>query len=75
MAEIDFPKSFAVPGALRTTVNGREALVAVAQVDDSLVESLRNTWNAEVTVENLNLEEIFLELNQTHNLNSPISVA
>ena len=75
MAEIDFPKSFAVPGALRTTVNGREALVAVAQVDDALVDSLRNTWNAEVTVENLNLEEIFLELNQTHNLNSPISVA
>ena len=75
MSDIDFPKSFAVPGALRTTVNGREALVAVAQVDDSLVDSLRNTWNAEVTVENLNLEEIFLELNQTHNLNSPISVA
>ncbi len=75
MAENDFPKSFAVPGALRTTVNGSEALVAVAQVDDALVESLRTTWKAEVTVEDLNLEEIFLELNQKHNLKLPVPAA
>ncbi len=75
IADIDFPKSFAVPGALRTSVNGSEALVAVAQVDDALVESLRTTWKAEVSVEDLNLEEIFLELNQKHNLKLPVPAA
>lgn len=60
--ERDFPAAFAVPGALRTTVTGREALAAVAHVDDALVASLRDTWRADVTVEDLNLEEIFLEL-------------
>lgn len=59
----EIPKSFAVPGALRTSVSGREALIAVAQIDDSLIASLQKTWDAEISVENLSLEEIFLELN------------
>ncbi len=59
-----FPASFAVPGALRTQVSGQEALVAVANVDDELIDSLSTRWNAKVSVEDLSLEEIFLELNQ-----------
>lgn len=58
----DLPKSFAVPGAMRTSVSGREALIAVVQFDDTVVESLEKTWDAEVSVENLSLEEIFLEV-------------
>jgi hypothetical protein len=31
-------------------------------VEDGLVEELRARWNADVSVEDLNLEEIFMEL-------------
>ncbi len=62
-ANQELPKSFAVPGAMRTSVTGREALVAVAQLDEDLVHSLERTWDADVAIEDLSLEEIFLELN------------
>ena len=61
-AENDLPATFNVPGAMRIEVNGRTALVAVPQVSDPLLDSLRHNWQADVTVEDLNLEEIFLEL-------------
>ena len=56
------PASFAVPGALRTEVEGPVASVSVDQFSDQLVETLRTTWNADVTVQDLNLEEIFVEI-------------
>lgn len=59
----ELPKSFAVPGAIRTSVVGSEALIAVTQVNDDLIGSLQETWEAEVHAEDLSLEEIFLELN------------
>lgn len=62
-SNLPLPKSFAVPGALRTSVAGNEALIAVANLDDDLLESLESTWNADISVEDLGLEEIFLELN------------
>jgi ABC-2 type transport system ATP-binding protein len=58
----DLPPDFAVRGALRKEVSGNRAVVAVADLDDELVEELRNQWNADIAVEDLNLEEIFLEL-------------
>jgi ABC-2 type transport system ATP-binding protein len=58
----DLPRSFAIGGALRTEVQGRSALVALASVDDGLVQELRTRWNADVSVEDLNLEEIFMEM-------------
>jgi ABC-2 type transport system ATP-binding protein len=58
----DLPRSFAIGGALRTEIQGRSALVAMASVDDGLVQELRTRWNADVAVEDLNLEEIFMEL-------------
>ncbi len=61
-AAADLPSTFAVPGAMRTEVDGRTALVAVPKANDHLLDSLRSQWQADVTVENLNLEEIFLEL-------------
>jgi ABC-2 type transport system ATP-binding protein len=58
----DLPRTFAIGGALRTELQGRSALVALASVDDGLVQELRTRWNADVSVEDLNLEEIFMEL-------------
>ena len=59
----ELPKSFAVPGAIRTHVTGAEALIAVSRISDDLIGSLEQTWDAEVRAEDLSLEEIFLELN------------
>ena len=58
----DLPASFAVPGALHAEVSGATATVSVDEFDEQLVDSLRQTWQAEVAVEDLNLEEIFVEL-------------
>jgi ABC-2 type transport system ATP-binding protein len=58
-----FPAEFSVPGALRTLVEGDSALAAVANVTPELLDELRDRWHAEVRVEDLNLEEIFVELN------------
>jgi ABC-2 type transport system ATP-binding protein len=58
----DLPQSFAVRGALRMEVEGPNALVAVAGVGNGLIEELRSTWDAEVEVEHLSLEDIFLEM-------------
>lgn len=62
LAPRELPSSFAVTGALRTQVQGRTALVAVPLVDEVLLEDLRTRWEAEVSVEDLNLEEIFVEM-------------
>jgi ABC-2 type transport system ATP-binding protein len=61
-SRIDLPRHFAIRGALRTQVEGRNAVVAVAALDDQLVHEVESTWQAEVSVEDLNLEDIFLEL-------------
>ncbi|MCX7427942.1 MAG: ABC transporter ATP-binding protein [Planctomycetia bacterium] len=58
----DLPASFAVRGALRVEVSGRSALVAVADAGNGLIDELLATWNATVDVEDLSLEEIFLEM-------------
>jgi ABC-2 type transport system ATP-binding protein len=60
----ELPRSFAVPGALRCEVEGTSAIASVANFDPSLVDQLRTTWNAEVTVHDLNLEEIFVEMHR-----------
>lgn len=58
----ELPGDFAVRGALRTEVAGRTALVAVADASAGLVDELRAAWNATVDVEDLSLEDIFLEM-------------
>ncbi len=58
----DLPSTFAVRGALRTQVDGRNALVAVSDLDGRLVREVETEWQANVAVEDLNLEDIFLEL-------------
>ena len=55
------PADFTVRGSLRCTTDGTQAVAAVTSVDDQLVSELQQRWQAEVVVEDLNLEEIFLE--------------
>lgn len=58
----ELPSSFAVAGALRTEVSGNSAMVALPSVSAELINELEKTWEADVSVEDLNLEEIFVEL-------------
>jgi ABC-2 type transport system ATP-binding protein len=61
-ADRDLPASFMVRNALHTEVEGCNALVAVADATDERIAELGKQWNATVDVEDLSLEEIFLEL-------------
>jgi ABC-2 type transport system ATP-binding protein len=61
-AAADLPADLHLPGTLRQEVRGRQALVTIDGVDATLVAEVRERFAAEVIVDNLNLEEIFLEL-------------
>jgi ABC-2 type transport system ATP-binding protein len=56
------PEDFRVPGALRCEVNGASATVSVTNFDEALVDHVRREWDADVSVHDLNLEEIFVEM-------------
>lgn len=58
----DLPPTFAVPRALRCDIDGPVATVSVDHFDERLVDDMREQWNADVTVHDLNLEEIFVEM-------------
>ncbi len=59
------PNNFTVPGALRCELDGPLALVTVDNFTDESVDDLRAQLHAEVKVEDLNLEEIFLALHES----------
>lgn len=63
--EHSLPRDFAIAGALRTEVEGTTALVAATNVSEPMLSDLRSRWHADIVVEDLNLEEIFLELHQS----------
>ena len=54
--------NFNVPGAMRVRVEGNEALVSVKGRPDDVVDEIRRAYDADVRVEDLNLEDIFLEM-------------
>jgi len=56
------PLNLEVPGAVRIRVEGNEAMVSVRDATDELIESLRRDHAATVQVEDLNLEDIFVEV-------------
>jgi ABC-2 type transport system ATP-binding protein len=62
VAASELPKDFAVRGALSTEVAGVRAMVTVSDCDEALLAELEQRWRADVTVEDLNLEDIFVEL-------------
>ena len=63
-APAPLPPTFAVPGAVRLRVEGNEALVSVRDVSEKLVDDIRRNYAATVGVQDLNLEDIFLELHR-----------
>ena len=74
-ASHDLPASFVVPGALRCDVAGSVATVSVDAFDEVLVEDMRRTWHAEVSVQDLNLEEIFVEMHDNPRPTNPSELA
>ncbi len=60
----ELPQSFAVPGALHCEVEGSAATVSVANFNEQLVDQMRTTWNADIAVHDLSLEDIFIELHE-----------
>lgn len=51
-----------LPGMLHCEANGKTAVFSLRGFQTDLPERLAREWSAEVSVEDLNLEEIFLEL-------------
>ena len=54
--------SFRVPGMLHATVSGNEAWVTVRDFNSDLPDRIAEQWSATVSVQDLNLEDAFLEL-------------
>jgi ABC-2 type transport system ATP-binding protein len=63
-AAAPLPQNFAVPGALSMRVDGSQAMVATRNVTPKVISELCNQWQADVQIEDLSLEDIFLELHQ-----------
>lgn len=61
-APADLPRDLRLPGTLHATVSGSQAIVTVDGVDERLLTDVRERFAADVIVDDLNLEEIFLEL-------------
>jgi ABC-2 type transport system ATP-binding protein len=62
MAASELPRDLGIPGLLHAKVRGREALISVICEDGSLAKDLERRFAAEVQVQELNLEDIFLEM-------------
>jgi ABC-2 type transport system ATP-binding protein len=56
------PERFDLPGILTQRIEGTQALVTTRSISAELVEQIESRWHATVEVQDLNLEEIFLEL-------------
>jgi ABC-2 type transport system ATP-binding protein len=61
-APADLPCDLRLPGTLRAVVRGSQAIITVDGVDEGLIAGVREQFSADVVVDDLNLEEIFLEL-------------
>jgi len=67
-APADLPRDLRLPGALHATVSGSQAIVTVDGVDERLLADVRQRFSADVLVDDLNLEEIFLELHDAESV-------
>ncbi len=63
-AREDLPNTFSVPHALQCEVSGPTATVTIDNFNEQLVDQLRKTYSADITVHDLNLEEIFIEMHR-----------
>jgi ABC-2 type transport system ATP-binding protein len=58
----DLPANLAVPGAVRTSVDGAQALVTVRGATPAVMHEAEARYGVAIAVEDLSLEDIFLEL-------------
>ncbi len=65
VSAVDLPQRIAVPGALRCELDGPVAEITVDDFHEDLVDELRTQLGADVSVEDLNLEEIFVALHES----------
>jgi ABC-2 type transport system ATP-binding protein len=61
-SEQALPAQLKVPGQFRSEVTGSNAVLSVDFADAALIQRLEQQFDAEIEVEDLNLEEIFLEI-------------
>ena len=54
--------SITLPGLLRQRIEGNQALITTRAATPELIRQFETEWQATVEVQDLNLEEIFLEL-------------
>ena len=57
-----FPRDFAIPNAFGLSVVNHTATAVIPDWDETAADQLRERWGADIEIEDLNLEEIFLEL-------------
>lgn len=58
----DFPASFSIPGSLHVQIDGSMVVASVVATSEADIEDICARYDAVVDIEELNLEEIFLEL-------------
>lgn len=58
------PDTLPVPNIISGRIDGNRAVVTVDGFEEKNISELEHRLSAEVTVENLNLEDIFMEMNQ-----------
>ena len=63
-AAAPLPDRVVVPGALSTRIDGNHAMVTACDLTPELISELCNQWEADVQIEDLSLEDIFLEMHQ-----------
>ena len=61
-SKLTFPASFSIPGALHIQVDGPLVVASVAATSEADINAVCARYDAAVEIEELNLEEIFLEL-------------
>lgn len=56
-----FARTFSVPGALAQQISGNQARISILDATPDHLDSLRHELDAQIEVEDLNLDDIFLE--------------
>lgn len=63
-AAVTLPENLEISNLLSAEIHDQEAVITVREFSDTFLLSLKQRFNAQIIVEDLNLEEIFLELNK-----------
>ncbi len=61
-SSMPMPPRLNMPGILRQEMRGQEAMLTVDLTEPALIAQLENQLNATITIQDLNVEDIFLEI-------------